>query len=160
MNKIIVIGCPGSGKTTLSNKLGEKLGIQVYHLDDWQTLPKEDFINKQNELMEGDKWVIDGNFVKTIGNRIAKADTVVFLDLSKKIVCWRFLKRSFKDFNRERGESAGSYLKEKWGVLRYIWNFPRVEIYRIIEQCRQDKKIIVLHNPKEMKNLLAGVVVN
>lgn len=91
MQKIIVIGCPGSGKTTFSLKLAEKLGIALFHLDAiWYTvdrghIAREDFDEKLGAILEKPTYIIDGNYSRTLERRIAAADTVFFFDLPTEI---------------------------------------------------------------------------
>ena len=86
MKKIIVIGCPGSGKSTFSRSLHEKIGIPLYHLDmmywnaDKTTVEKSVFLARLAEVLEGDEWIIDGNYGSTMEERMAACDTVFFLD--------------------------------------------------------------------------------
>lgn len=86
-DKIIVIGCPGSGKSTFSRTLGEITGLPVVHLDmlnwnaDKTTVPKEVFRRRLEEVLQKDAWIIDGNYGSTIELRLRHCDTVFFLDL-------------------------------------------------------------------------------
>lgn len=86
MKKIMIIGCPGSGKSTLSRALHEKTGIPLYHLDrmfwnaDRTTVEKQVFMERLKNAMEQDEWIIDGNYGSTIELRLAACDTVFFLD--------------------------------------------------------------------------------
>ena len=79
MDKIIVIGCGGAGKSTFSRKLSNLLDIPVYHLDKlfwnkgWIETPQKEFNKKIKEVISKDKWIIDGNYIKTIDIR-AKED--------------------------------------------------------------------------------------
>jgi hypothetical protein len=149
MKKIIVIGCPGSGKSTLSRKLGEQLNIPVHHLDDWQQSSPEEFRRVQNELMKEDKWILDGNFTKSIENRAVKADMVIFLDFSRWVVYWRATKRYFGDF-----KNITNNFFETWGLFKYIWNFPRTEIHSMLEKHKEGRKMVILHNPREFSDFL------
>ena len=86
MKKIIVIGCPGSGKSTFSKKLNKITGIPLYHLDmiywnkDKTKVPREEFIKELDSIIEKGSWIIDGNYESTMEKRIAACDTVIFLD--------------------------------------------------------------------------------
>lgn len=86
MKKIIVIGCPGSGKSTFSKKLNKLTGIPLYHLDmlywneDRTKVPREVFIKELDSIIEKDSWIIDGNYESTMEKRIDACDTVIFLD--------------------------------------------------------------------------------
>lgn len=86
MKKIIVIGCPGSGKSTFSRELRNKTGIPLYHLDmmywnaDKTTVEKSVFLERLSAVIEQDAWLIDGNYGSTMELRMAACDTVFFLD--------------------------------------------------------------------------------
>ena len=86
MKKIIVIGCPGSGKSTFSRALHHKIGIPLYHLDrmywnaDKTTVEKSVFLERLSAVLEKDEWIIDGNYGSTMELRLQASDTVFFLD--------------------------------------------------------------------------------
>ena len=91
MNKIIVIGCPGSGKSTFSKALHRITGIPLYHLDlmywnaDKTTVEKPVFLERLHAAMQQDQWIIDGNYASTMETRIQACDTVVFLDYPTEV---------------------------------------------------------------------------
>ena len=86
MKKIIVIGCPGSGKSTFSKSLHKITGIPLFHLDmmfwnaDKTTVEKSVFLERLSEAIQGSEWIIDGNYGSTMELRLQECDTVVFLD--------------------------------------------------------------------------------
>ena len=86
MKKIIVIGCPGSGKSTFSRALHILTGLPLYHLDlmywndDKTIVDKKIFLDRLNDVLNLDEWIIDGNYISTMESRIQKCDTIVFLD--------------------------------------------------------------------------------
>ena len=86
MKKVIVIGCPGSGKSTVSRALHNKTGIPLYHLDmmywnaDKTTVEKSVFLERLSAVLEKDEWIIDGNYISTMELRLSLCDTVFFLD--------------------------------------------------------------------------------
>ena len=91
MKKIIIIGCPGSGKTTFAKKLSERLGISLYHLDsiwhkpDRTHITREEFDLKLDELLVLEEYIIDGNYNRTLERRIMPSDTVILFDLDESV---------------------------------------------------------------------------
>ena len=88
MKKVIVIGCPGSGKSTFSKALHKITGIELFHLDmmfwnvDKTTVDKSVFIERLLKTIKLSKWIIDGNYESTMELRMRECDTVIFLDYS------------------------------------------------------------------------------
>ena len=86
MKKIIVIGCPGSGKSTFSKALHEVTGIPLFHLDmlfwngDKTTVERAVFLRRLSKIMENSRWILDGNYGSTMEYRMQACDTVIFLD--------------------------------------------------------------------------------
>ena len=86
MKKIIVIGCPGSGKSTFSRSLQKVIKIPLFHLDllYWnadRTIVEESIFHQRiNEIIQKDEWIIDGNYGSTMELRLQECDTVFFLD--------------------------------------------------------------------------------
>ena len=91
MKKIIVIGCPGSGKSTFSMALHKITGIPLFHLDmlfwnaDKTTVEKAVFYERLSKVLSGSEWIIDGNYASTMELRMKECDTVVFLDYPTEI---------------------------------------------------------------------------
>lgn len=87
MDKIAVIGCGGSGKTHLANQLATLLHLPLTHLDaiyydaEWNPRPAEEFAMLQEKLVAEPRWLIEGNYAGSLPIRLARADTVIFLDL-------------------------------------------------------------------------------
>ena len=87
--RIIVLGCPGSGKSTFASRLNERTGLPLYHLDNiwWLKngthITREEFDVKLEEILKTEKWIIDGDYSRTYEARIRSCDTIIFLDYSE-----------------------------------------------------------------------------
>ena len=91
MKRVIVIGCPGSGKSTFARRLHERTGLPLIHLDSlyWRAdkthLTHEEFDSALAEAMRGDSWIIDGNYGRTMETRLRACDTVFFMDMDEEV---------------------------------------------------------------------------
>ncbi len=91
MKKIILIGCPGSGKTTFAEKLNKFTGIPLFYLDaiwhkpDRTHISREEYDERLCEILKLDTWIIDGNYNRTVEPRIKASDTVFLFDLPTPI---------------------------------------------------------------------------
>lgn len=165
MEKIIVIGIPGAGKSTFSKRLGSLLNIPVYHLDKYfwgdnmQEMSQNDFRQMQVDLMKEDQWVIDGNFTRSIDLRIKQADTIIFFDFPRIMALWRTIKRFFRYFNKVRPDMGGNN-KEllRWKHLKFIMQYPRHEIYETIRTHSQNKRIFIFHNSRQATDFLKNSI--
>lgn len=84
MKKVIVIGCPGSGKSTFARRLRDKTNLPLYYLDmiwhksDKTNITKDEFDSNLNEILRKDEWIIDGNYQLALEMRLENCDTVFF----------------------------------------------------------------------------------
>lgn len=161
MSKIIVIGSSGSGKSTLSRELSHILEIPVYHLDklfwkpNWVMTTKDEQFKIQNSLLDKNEWIIDGNYTGILEERLLSADTIIFLNLPRRICYYRVFKRLLKNFGKTRID-MGKDCKERINLtfLKYIWNYPKYRKPFLLKKFRKlenEKKIFVLNSKKEIK---------
>jgi adenylate kinase family enzyme len=167
MNKIALIGSGGSGKSTLAKKIGEKLNIKVWHLDslhwkpNWTITTREEQIKVQEELVNTDKWIIDGNYNSTLDIRLEAADTIVFLDISRVICVYRVFNRMIRFHNKTRPDmSEGCNEKVDLKFLKWVWDYPKTKKPKVLaklEKLSREKEIIILTSPKEVENFLGRI---
>ncbi|WP_130859465.1 DNA topology modulation protein [Gracilibacillus phocaeensis] len=167
MNKIAIIGSGGSGKSTLSRELGEILDKQVYHLDalfwkpGWVGVPREKQTSVQQELVEQESWIIDGNYGGTMEIRLHKADTIIFLDISRAICTYRIIKRWIQYRNKTRPD-MGEGCEERISLefLQWVWKYPSTKRPIILEKLNSlsnEKEVIILTSPKEVRQFLERI---
>ena len=148
MKKIIIIGCPGSGKTTFAEKLHETTGLPLFYLDaiwhkpDRTHISRNEFDERLAEIFSLDKWIIDGNYSRTIEERLIACDTVFLFDLPTDVCLEGAIERLGKgryDIPWIDSE-LDSEFKEK--ILRFKEeNLPR--IYCLIEKYRKEREILL-----------------
>jgi len=132
MQRVLVIGSPGSGKTTLSTRLAGKLGVPVYHLDlhhwvaGWSYRDAAEARAAVRTLCETPAWVMDGNFAESFDLRMPRADTLVWLDYPRRTCVRRIVMRTIRDYGKQMPDlPQGCPEQFDAGVLRFAWRFPR-----------------------------------
>ena len=166
MERVMIIGCGGAGKSTLARQLGEKTGLPVVHLDKlfwtpgWVSLSREEFDKVHREAIVQEKWIIDGNFDRTMPERIRRCDAVVYLDFSRFTCLLGVAKRILTTYGKVRPDMGeGCPERFDWEFLQWVWNFngsKREKNYRLLDQCC-DKEIYILKNRREVKRFLAQI---
>ncbi len=137
MKRIMVIGCPGSGKSTFSRALHEKTGIPLFHLDmmywmpDRTTVEKAVFRKRLSDTIQKNEWIIDGNYGSTIELRLQACDTVIFLDYPSNVCLKGIMERRGKP--RTDMPWIESEDEEDTGFIEFIKNFNSQSRPNIIE---------------------------
>jgi adenylate kinase family enzyme len=167
VQKVAIIGSCGAGKSTLAMNLGKKLNLPVIHLDayywqsGWQETDAPQWLQIQQELIKGNSWIIDGNYGGTMDIRLARADTIIWLDFNRYVCLRRVLKRYLQYGGNPRPDMAqGCPERLSWEFLQYVWNFPRKHRLRLVGKLTKykgNKQIIILQNPHQVLDLLEGI---
>lgn len=159
-NRILVIGSPGSGKSTFSRKLAEITKLPLIHLDKefwnygWVETPREEWIKKQENMISGGQWIIDGNYGSTLDMRIEKADTIFCFQLSRIVCLLRYFKRVIANKGKTRIDMPeGCPEKFDFEFMKYIWSFPEASGKRNLERLQKSKgKHIIVFKKKNEVN--------
>lgn len=165
MQRIAIIGCGGSGKTTVGHQLAALIGAPLTHLDavyydaDWNPLPQKEFAAIQDKLVAEPQWVIDGNFASTMHIRLAKADTVIFLDIPPLVCLWGILQRRVRYRGGQHAEQ-GVYDRIHWGFIRYVLSYRRQmrpKVRALIAKHATHASVITLTSRRAARRFLAGL---
>jgi len=155
MNKVIIIGCPGSGKTTFAEKLHKCTGLPLYYLDaiwhkpDKTHISREDFDKRMSEIFCEKKWIIDGNYKRTIEVRLKECDTVFLFDLPMEICLQGATERIGK------GRYDLPWLEKELDpkFKKFIEEFSEKtlpNIYELIDKYKAEKQVIVFNSREEV----------
>lgn len=145
MQRVLVIGIPGAGKSTFSNVLASKTGLPLIHLDKefwqpgWVQTPRSEWRVKVAELAAGERWIMDGNYDSSLDLRLPRADTVVWFDYPRLICLRRAAWRAVTSYGRVRGPDIREGCPERFDLefLRYIWTFNARQRPRVMTALAQ-----------------------
>ena len=159
MRRVLVIGPPGAGKSTLATRLADKLAVPVHYLDLYHWLPGWQYRDaavareRVRALVETPEWVMDGNFAETFDLRMPRADTLIWLDYPRIACIRRILTRTIKDYGKQKPDLPdGCPEKFDAGLLRFTWRFPaeiRPKISSAIERFGTHLRVVRLTSDRE-----------
>lgn len=163
--KTLIIGCGGSGKSYLSTRLGELTGIPVIHLDrlywlpGWVTRSGEEFDAILSEQCGRDEFIMDGNFMHTLPQRLKVADAVIWLDFSSAACVWGVLSRVRKYRGKVRPD-MGDGCPERFSAdfIKWVFNFRKNTRPKIVSALKEAQlrgvRVTVLKNRREVNRMI------
>jgi len=161
--RILVIGNGGSGKSTFSIALGEKLHLPVVHLDQifwkpgWVSVPADEFDQCLTEELNKDAWIIDGNYRRTLELRLKRCDTVIYLDFPRLVCLFYAVKRVIRYHGKTRPDMGeGCPERIDWEFVKWIWHFNRENREKYRKMIRESTAFTgyIVHNRKESRKLI------
>lgn len=168
MERVLVIGNAGAGKSTFSRALAQKTGLPLIHLDklfwqgNWDHLPRDEFDRKLQTELEKPTWIIDGNFNRTIPQRLKYCDTVFFFDLPTVTCLWGVTKRIFQNYGKTRPDMGGNcperFDRQKPILYRHILSFNRQHrktYYRLLRES--GAKVVVFRSHGQVQTYLKSL---
>ncbi len=158
MQKIVVLGCSGSGKSTFSIQLHNITRLPLYHLDNiwWKPdrthILRDEFDIMLDDLVNRDSWIIDGDYSRTYEKRIAACDTVFFLDYGEEVCMQGIINR----VGKERRDIPWTENKLNPELVKLVKDYETVNKPVLIELLHKysDKNIIIIHSREEANDLI------
>ena len=165
MQKVLVLGCPGAGKSTLAREIALITGLPVIHLDrhywrpGWREPDHEEWEAVVAELLRRPRWVMDGNYGGTLPLRLAAADTAILLDFPTWRCLARVLRRVIGSYGRTRLDMApGCPERLDLAFLVYVWRYRRRErVGHVGSLARFGGRLVTLRRPAEVAAFIADL---
>lgn len=167
--RIVILGSSGSGKTWLGRRLGDLLGIEVFHLDPyfwqpgWREPDPGEFERANRDLVANDRWIVEGNYSTTRALRLEAADTIIYLDEAPWRCAFRFVWRCW--FHRRRpdlpvGCREPRMSRDLLAHVRYILRHKRHKEPRLldeIESYRAGRQVHLLAGRTGVESFLQSI---
>ncbi len=162
MKKVIIIGSPGSGKSTFARELEKATKLPLYYLDmlywntDKTTVTKDVFLEKLQCILNSEEWIIDGNYASTMQLRMSACDSIFFLDYSTEICLQGIEERSGKPrpdmpwFETENTDEE---------FIEFIKNYnekQRPKVMSLLEKY-SSKNIVIFSSREESEEFLKNL---
>ncbi len=166
LTRVLVIGCPGSGKTTFALELAKKLNLELFHLDkelfrkNWQMVSEQEKVEIVNKLIGKDEWIIDGMWLSCLKQRLSRATAVVYLDYNRWTCFFGAYSRYKKYKNVQRFDHAegclDNFTKE---FRRCILTYNKANKQKILQMLEEfgKEKVITFKTRNQAKRFLRQI---
>lgn len=162
MERVLVIGSPGAGKSTFSRALAVHTGLPLihldahYHLPGWQEPDPQVWSAKVDELIAGERWIIDGNYGGSMDRRLAWADSAILLDYPTRICLWRLFRRISTLHGKVRSDAPpGCHERFDWQFFLYVAAFRRAKTPAIERRLASfPGEVVRFRHPREAEAFL------
>ena len=168
VKKISIIGGSGSGKSTLSDILSKELDIPAIHLDainykpNWVQIDKNERDNIILSKSNDEKWIIDGNYNKTLQDRLEKADLIIWIDYSTFAQLKGIFKRIFKNFGKDKPELPGCKERLNFTFVKYVYSYNKKKRPIVLNMLKTipNDKVLIFKKQKDLNKWLKNFTNN
>lgn len=159
MKKVIIIGCPGAGKSTFARKLKEKTGLPLFYLDmiwhkaDGTNISRDEFDGKIKEIMKKEQWILDGNYIRTLEMRLKECDTVFLLDYPLELC----LEGASSRIGKERPDMPWVESEFDLEFRQFIVDFPKDSLpkfYELLKKYEKEKELHIFRKREDAEEYL------
>ena len=169
MQRVMIVGQPGAGKSRLARALGERTGLPVVHIDrihwqpGWVERTRAEKTRLCREVEAGERWIFEGGHSATWAERVARADLLVWLDRPVGLRLWRVLRRTLTGLGRTRldlPEGCPEQLRNLPEFVRFIWatrRSARARLARLAEEATPGCRVVRLRSDREVARFLETV---
>ncbi|MEM9709999.1 MAG: AAA family ATPase [Pseudomonadota bacterium] len=167
MERVMIIGQPGSGKSTLARALGARTGLPVVHIDmihweaGWVERSPDEKTRLCREVHARSEWIFEGGHSVTWSERLARADTIIWLDIPLALRLWRVTWRVIQNWNRSRPDlPEGCPERFDLEFYRFIWRTrrrARDRIAKLVADAPPEKRVVVLRSRRAAEAWLADL---
>ena len=161
MNRAMILGRPGSGKSTFACKLSQQTGLPLHHLDKdffvsgWVEINNQYLMQIQENITKGSTWIIDENSVRSLETRWKNAELMLYLSHNRVVCLHRLIKRLFIKAVHidDRVDNCPEILRFK--LIKYMWTFevrvkPPIEV---LKAKYPSAKFIDINSDKDLENV-------
>ena len=165
MQRVLVIGSGGAGKSTLAARIAARAGLSVIHLDSlywragWVETPAEEWTRIVTELTARPAWVMDGNYGGTLDLRLTACDMVIFLDVPRLRCLTRVIWRWLRYHGRSRPNmAAGCEERLDWEFVKWIWSYPSRRRPAVLAKLATlGKPVAILRSTADVERFVAAL---
>lgn len=159
MKKVIIIGCPGAGKSTFARKLKDRTGLPLFYLDmiwhkaDGTNISRDEFDEKLKGIMEKEQWILDGNYIRTLEMRLKECDTVFLLDYPLELC----LEGAASRIGKESPDMLWVEAEFDQEFRQFIVDFPKdslPKIYELLKKYEKEKELHIFRKREDAEEYL------